>query len=249
MSWYALSDIHGDYEAFETAWAQIPATAMVYFVGDYIDGGAGSYRVLQAIYELAQAAPERRIVLLGNHEASFLDFLFGHDELDWLSQDIAFRTVKSFFTAAQWQEMQPQLAASPESARQVICQALLKEHDKLLHWLNEQPRLVDLPNQIIVHAGVDEEMGEEWWKSGTSDETLVGKYPATTGSFYKDVIAGHVSSAEVAQDPRYFGHIYWDRQSHFYIDGTTTMTYVVPVLYYDGAGYWEVRANGKKRLK
>ena len=88
-----------------------------------------------------------------------------------------------------------------------------------------------MEHAIYVHAGLDEE-AKEYWKYGTSDYMMTNKYPPTVGKFLKTIIAGHVYSDEVG-DSSYFGKVFWDGKSHFYIDGNTNKSRNVPVLKYD----------------
>ena len=88
-----------------------------------------------------------------------------------------------------------------------------------------------MEHAIYVHAGLDEE-AKEYWKYGTSDYMMTNKYPPTVGKFLKTIIAGHVYSDEVG-DSSYFGKVFWDEMSHFYIDGNTNKSGIVPVLKYD----------------
>lgn len=46
------------------------------------------------------------------------------------------------------------------------------------------------------------------------------------------VVAGHVGTAEIAGDS-YFHDIYYDGESHYYIDGTVLDSGVIPVLMVD----------------
>ena len=65
---------------------------------------------------------------------------------------------------------------------------------------------------------VDETAGE-YWASGSSDELFLWKYPPTTGTFYKTIVAGHVGTGRIARD-KHFHDIYYDGASHYYIDGS-----------------------------
>lgn len=103
--------------------------------------------------------------------------------------------------------------------------------DALYDWLRRIPRYVETDSNIFVHAGVDEEAGE-CWRWGTSDWDLCGKFPATFGRFCKTIVAGHVGAWTLAGDPDYEG-VFWDGQSHYYIDGSTQKTGRVNVLRYD----------------
>ena len=72
---YAVGDIHGEWEMLDELLAKLehgPGDRFV-FVGDYVDRGPDSRRVVDRLIALAR---ERECVfLLGNHESMFLDFL------------------------------------------------------------------------------------------------------------------------------------------------------------------------------
>ena len=53
--------------------------------------------------------------------------------------------------------------------------------------------------------------------------------PASVGPFPKDIVAGHVGTYGLCGENR----VYWDGQAHFYLDGSTERSGVVPVLKYD----------------
>lgn len=53
---------------------------------------------------------------------------------------------------------------------------------------------------IFVHAGVDEE-ADDLWEWGTDDYTFTEKYPAQTGKFYMNIVAGHIGTGVIAGDP------------------------------------------------
>lgn len=46
------------------------------------------------------------------------------------------------------------------------------------------------------------------------------------------VVAGHIGTAEIANDPRYHDS-YYDGESHYYIDGMAWDSGVIPVLMVD----------------
>ncbi|MBA9086889.1 hypothetical protein FHR92_003369 [Fontibacillus solani] len=60
----------------------------------------------------------------------------------------------------------------------------------------------------------------------------MSKFPATYGKFHKDIIADHISTSSLAKDNK-FHNVYWDGKSHFYIDGETNVSGVIPVLKYN----------------
>lgn len=105
------------------------------------------------------------------------------------------------------------------------------DDDKYISWIQKLRRYYVADNTIFVHAGVDEEAGD-WWKWGTDDFTFTEKYPAVTGTFYMNIVAGHVGTSEISGDPN-FHDIYFDGESHYYIDGTVLDSGVIPVIQLD----------------
>lgn len=112
-------------------------------------------------------------------------------------------------------------------------QMILSNHEKLIWWIQQMPLYFETKSQIFVHAGVDEEAGE-YWMWGASDNTLLGKFPATKGKFYKTIIAGHVGtcSRDLAAD-RSYHDVYYDGESHYYIDGSVYKGGKLLLLAYD----------------
>lgn len=108
------------------------------------------------------------------------------------------------------------------------------DDDEYVYWMESLPRYYTEGNTIFVHAGIDEDAGD-LWEWGTGDDVFVGKYPAETGkieSLDMKVVAGHVGTAEISGDPR-FHDIYFDGESHYYIDGTVLDSGIIPVLMVD----------------
>ena len=104
------------------------------------------------------------------------------------------------------------------------------------------PLYFESESQIFVHAGVDEEAGE-YWMWGTSDSILLGKFPATKGKFYKTIIAGHVGTGtrDLADDRNYHD-VFYDGESHYYIDGSVYKGGKLLLLAYDegNGNYYQV---------
>lgn len=254
---YAISDIHGHCRELYRRLDQLGNLETVLngpdrliLLGDYIDGGPESFKVLELVCSLQQSCPERVIALRGNHEEMFLDWLDAYagpaaeepDQYglapwsDWLNTDPDFLTFRTFLTGEQWEDLRRRMAAmSPEAANRAAARLVLESRRPLIAWLRGLPYYYETETQIFVHAGVDEEAGEDW-KWGTEDRYYTEKHPAVTGRFYKDVIAGHVGTCWLAGDPG-FHDVYWDGESHYYIDGTVVKSGYLPVLAYDeGSG-------------
>ena len=101
---------------------------------------------------------------------------------------------------------------------------------------------------VFCHAGVDEEAGE-YWEAGTADYFYTGKFPAETGRFCINIVAGHVAASTVAGNSKHKG-IYYDGESHYFIDGGTEKSGYVLVLMYDTEKkkFYEVYDNSSNEL-
>jgi serine/threonine protein phosphatase 1 len=235
-----MSDIHGFYREFYARMDQLGNLHTVMdesgedkliLLGDYIDEGDKSFKTIHLISTFQQCCPERVIVLRGNHEDWFLDFLDGKEDT-WLGADINLKTSRTFLTNGQLEKVN-EIALTGDAQRiyAFVRECINDGHKELIDWMRRLPYYYETEKQIFVHAGIDEEAGD-LWKWGTSNDYFVNKYPAATGKFYKDIIAGHIGTAFISGD-KDFHDIYYDGQSHYYIDGTVSSSGNIPVLVYD----------------
>lgn len=118
-------------------------------------------------------------------------------------------------------------------------------------WMRRLPRYHVDGKTVFVHAGIDEEAGENW-EYGTLESIFTEKYPAQLGEFsggYK-IVAGHVHTSDISGDP-FFNGIYFDGKSHYYIDADSPVSGKVNVLKVDtdNQRYFEVTASGEKEVE
>lgn len=238
---YAISDIHGFFDEMMDTLSLVDLDSnkdnQLIFLGDYVNRGTKSCQVLYKIKELEERHPEQVIILIGNHDQMLIDWLVGEDSLQWLAQDQELMATKSFFTSEQWEAIIKEILAlkhSDTKMNQLLKSEMEKNHGKLLKWIVSKKISLyyETANQIFVHAGICE-VDEELWKHATEQNEFTWKFPAETGYFYKDIIAGHVSSVTVSNDESYLGKVYWDEESHYFIDGETDRSNVIPLLKYD----------------
>ena len=127
-----------------------------------------------------------------------------------------------------------------------------EEDEKYFNWIRTLPSYYTYGNTIFVHAGIDEEAGEDWeW--GTSYEIFTAKYPASIGKIEgldKKVVAGHIYTSIIADDYHYHD-IYYDGKSHYYIDGNTLETGIIPILLVDTDDdkYYQVKDSGNEEVQ
>lgn len=248
-----LNIARGSSEAFRDYWditlrqvlrlidLSVSKENQLYLLGDYVDGGKDSYRILKQIMKLEQKYPEQIKVLWGNHDEAFMNWLEQKDNdlFGYLSSG-GVLTIKSFFRDNPEEYNIIVKNADGKSKRamvQDLIAAIKSVGNKtgLIKWLHKKDaasRFIETDNQIFVHAGIAE-YPDGLWKYATADEEFTNMYPPKTGSFYKDIIAGHVWNTEVSKDLSYAGKVYWDGESHFFIDGNVLATKNIPVLEYD----------------
>ena len=172
---YVIGDIHGCYRSLDELLQYIPGPDnTVIFLGDYIDRGPDSKRVVSRLIRLKKEF-DRIITLQGNHEAMFLRYLHGFDQQLFLRNG-GLRTLESYGIDPLKKNNDP-LAALPE-------EHLAFFNDLLLHWEDD--------THIYVHAGLEPGVhlalqSPEWclW----AGEAFV----SSTYEFGKRVIFGHTA--------------------------------------------------------
>lgn len=261
---YAMSDIHGCIRDLKRSMEKIDLRSgnRIIFLGDYIDYGEASCQVLQYIRELQkQLGSEKVIVLKGNHEQMFLEwindfrdpYVDGSGDCrifnDWLRTDFEYgaNTIRTFISEKQLSFLeQISKTCSMETISLEAVQMVLSNHGEMIDWIQNMPSYYETDSQIFVHAGVDEEEGE-YWMWGASDDFFLWKFPASKGKFYKTVIAGHIATgAPTLADDNEYHDIFYDGENHYYIDGSVYKKYgKLLLLAYDEDldKYYQVEKN------
>ncbi|MDD5899576.1 MAG: metallophosphoesterase [Lachnospiraceae bacterium] len=250
---FAMSDIHGNLMAFRKRAEQLEPYLKkgdkLLLLGDFIDRGTDSFGCLKLAKELQDNYGKDQVVVIkGNHEVWFLDFLVDLGN-DWLEEDRRYGTSKTFLSKEKYDILLT--ISSREEKWDFIRNTIKSEHKEFLRWMEELPLYYETPTQIFVHAGVDEDIPVEeidYCTVATPDYIFSGKYPPTTGKFPKDIIAGHVAASHVAHNPMYRG-VYFDGYSHYYIDGSVNKTKVLVCLAYDEdeKKYYELMDDGSMK--
>ena len=241
---YAMSDIHGHYDEFIESLSKVDLTDTdnrLLLLGDYIDGGSQSFQVILKIIELEKKFPDQVITLLGNHEEYFSEWLF---EEDGASKYTSYDTIISFIGQNKRKNIVDTVISDfslsdEECLAQInkkIRDCVTSEYPEIVGWFRNKyfnsERFYETDTQIFVHAGVDEEFGENW-KLYSNPDIFTNKFPASIGYFYKDIISGHIYSEEIAKDSDMLGKIYFDNYNHYYIDGHVFLSKTIPVLAFD----------------
>ena len=165
---YVIGDIHGRadllQELFDLIDADQQATGidqpLAVFLGDYVDRGPDSRRVLQSLHGMARslagdpAAEGEMLCLMGNHERMMLDFLESPVEAGprWLRGG-GVMTLASFGIDGV-----PDTAPAEvlEAARDALAEALDDgAEDGLVAWMRAMPLIAQSGNVAMAHAACD----------------------------------------------------------------------------------------------
>ena len=153
---YAVGDVHGRFDLMQDLLQRISDDAArhpadtrrhLIFLGDYIDRGAESRGVVQAL--LRDPLPGFATVrLMGNHEQAFLAFLDGHsDGLDWLT----FAGLETLLSYGVPLRSMPRTEDAVGELRLSVGSAVPKQHVALMRNCTLHHTVGDY---LFVHAGV-----------------------------------------------------------------------------------------------
>ncbi|MDF3335299.1 metallophosphoesterase [Lacticaseibacillus rhamnosus] len=142
----AISDIHGQLKCFprlELMQRRYPKAISV-FCGDYVDGHANGFAVLERIAEMQNRNPDRTVALLGNHDQAMLAYFTNPDDDLWLK--IGGRaTVHEAMLRLRVDNIEF------DNDRD----NLLEAHRSMLTWLSKRPIDQKIGKLRFVHAGYD----------------------------------------------------------------------------------------------
>lgn len=150
---YAVGDVHGRLDLLSETLSKIDADVEIthprrwveVFVGDYVDRGADSFGVIDALAERARAP--HVVCLRGNHEQILLNFFADPSLLKSWRQFGALQTLQSYGLKPS---ANPDLDESFQLADQLL-RAMPSSH---LQFLQTLPTSFSFGNYFFAHAGI-----------------------------------------------------------------------------------------------
>lgn len=263
MAYYAIPDIHGNYDGLLIAIDLVMQTFnkdedTLIFLGDYVDRGPKSFEVLTYLKELQEKLGSDKVVcLIGNHDQMLNSWAHYHHSIKALENDKTLSTVKSFLGDSYSSheiylsddyKILSKLTGADLSGE--ISNKILSENEELFKWLESLPLYHDLieeENILFVHAGIEEEVLGETWKTWTSKQDFTWKYPASRGKnpYGFNIVAGHVNVHKLwmFKDEPCFeimksGH-------HIYVDGGSPWNPILNVLKIENGEFFDLVHNQK----
>lgn len=198
---YAVGDIHGCYDLLKDVLAKLAADTerfangrrpILIFLGDYVDRGPQSARVMEALVWLRRRGDLEMHFLKGNHEQALLEFLDAPERGGpWIGFGGA-ETLTSYGVEP------PSTGAPPEAfvaARDALLERMPASHLRLLQQLET---MVVVGDYAFVHAGIrpgtplseQDETDLLWMRRGFVDQP---------GPFEKVIVHGHTWLSEQPQ--------------------------------------------------
>lgn len=187
---YVIGDIHGEYDKLLALMKYLPKTAKLVFIGDYIDKGKDSKKVVSYLIRLAK---KRKVVfLIGNHEFKLLQAWQGHQQaLDYLAE-YGFKETLESYLGRKIGRREFKMLMAGDFKKALSCH--YKFFEKLKKYYVEK-------QYLVVHAGLPVKNGRF---SLSPLEELVfvrDKYLKTRKRYQKKiVIFGHTAFREIFWD-------------------------------------------------
>lgn len=207
---FVIGDVHGMDQTLErllSYWN--PEEQQLIFVGDLIDRGPQSAKVIQRVRELQQT--HGAICLCGNHEDMLRETLEQPEEFfERYARNGGLTTIAEL--------LETRVAAIEALTGQALANQLSARHGWLEPWLNDLPLYTEFGQFLIVHAGVNPEVSH-WRYSSRRDFVWIREpfhsLPNQTG---RPIIFGHTPVKKLYGSDDIPG--IWQREGGLYgIDG------------------------------
>lgn len=192
---FAIGDIHGSYELLEKLlpfWNR--EEEQLVFLGDYIDRGPESLKVLQKAMELSKEYGA--ITLSGNHEQIFLNWLKNPEKIS----DFYFNpkvggaaTVQSFLSSSF------ETVSSNFSVNEMVKQ-IQKQHYEVISFIKQLNRFYHWNPYLFVHAGIDADV-ENFMDSKVDDFLWIrDEFTSKPHKSKEIVVFGHTPTVFLNED-------------------------------------------------
>ena len=211
---YAVSDIHGYYDVLiselqEAGYNENDSNHLLIVLGDCFDRGVDSVAIYEYLKRLTDE--NKAIVIRGNHEEMFENYLNGNDIIPFnymwngtnaTLDDFTHRT-NSFISWCMLDKQIPSpnyndFAEWIKIARDEIN----KEYPELLSWINERPYFYETKNYIFTHGMINGscpnwKLPPEGWREWTWAKPKDFFNPIINTD--KTVVVGHINCGTLRQ--------------------------------------------------
>lgn len=207
---FAISDIHGHYDEFVRIIKKIKfqkGIDKLYILGDIVDRGPESIKLLSLIWNLQIHYPETVKVLRGNHDQEFLKV-------------ITMMSKGETYTEEAW-NMYAGFTGDDLNTVDVFHKLFdVDAKTKLINWLSQLPYYIEDGPYIFVHAAINPTLTMDkqteqtmlWGSENEKDPPFYSK----KAFFKKVVIFGHTPSRimHMKDTGKYNSHIWYDLKNY-----------------------------------
>ena len=195
----AIGDIHGDTEALDRILAQLPRldpNDTIVFLGDYLDRGPNSAKVIATVRHLSKQVPAKVVALRGNHEDAWLRVIDrGWPEFVLPPGNGCLAAMRSFAGGP--------LPREDEEPKKGEVKALLSGSffpKSVVEWMNGLPHWYENDHAIFVHAGLPRNKGGPGFTHPSEVTTLPALLWLRDEDFFRNyrgklVVFGHTTTA------------------------------------------------------
>jgi len=158
---FAIGDIHGDFDSLLTVLGKLPALDAedtIVFLGDYLDRGPDSARLIRFLrLEIQQMVPCKVVVLRGNHEDGWLRVRAGGwPEFVLPPQNGCLATYLSYAPSEAMQRGEQASSTLPDARDLQNMQDATFFPEEDLRFFDSMPHYYEDEHAIYVHAGLPE---------------------------------------------------------------------------------------------
>ena len=150
---FAIGDIHGDLYALDTVFQRLPsleAGDTVVFLGDYVDRGPDSAKVVRFVREAAKQGPAKVVALRGNHEDAWLRVIDrGWPEFVLPPGNGCVAAMRSFQGK---KVLESEVVARPNEVQPLLSGSFFPKD--VVDWMRALPYWYEDEHAIYVHAGL-----------------------------------------------------------------------------------------------
>lgn len=147
---FSIGDIHGCFDLLEKILQKWnPKEEQLVFLGDYIDRGPDSLKVLEKVMQLTEEYDA--VTLSGNHEQLFLNWLEKPEELSefYFNPKVGgTTTLQNFYDSPTFN------IVSDNFSVKEIAQTIQKRHSRIINFIKRLRRFYLWDPFLFVHAGI-----------------------------------------------------------------------------------------------
>lgn len=146
MNYFVVSDIHGCFDQFEEIISEWNKEDLFYILGDLLDRGPKSLKVIETVMELCETYPNKVFFIKGNHEDILIKFLENPEE-----------KYENYIKNGGLATLSNLLGQNiPEDVHEIVRQ-IKEKYPTILQFIKNAPLYKQEEQLLFTHAGFNSE--------------------------------------------------------------------------------------------